>query len=227
MGYLSYYLAFVALQYVAGWGLRYPQLLVGAALLVVLRRWLPDPYLFVKHARRVQALKAQIAQNAENATARRDLAKIWLEKRRPRRAVPLLVEALRRDPASAELALLHGKALLAAGRAAEALPPLVEAEGRDERIYYGEAYLLAGRALLALGRAAEAEDALERYLKINSSSVEGYVRLAAARREQRDVDGARAAMRDAVDTFSQVPRFRQRAELRWVLRAYLMRVGLA
>jgi tetratricopeptide (TPR) repeat protein len=223
MGYLPYYL----FSLVAAYALQHPALLLIAVAAFVFRRWLPDPYLFLKHAGKVRALKAQIAQNADNVTARRDLAKIWLEKKRPRRALKLLEEARRRDGQNAELAFLQGKALVMAGRDEPALEPLVESAHANEKLYYGEAYLLAGRALYRLGRHAEAEDSFSRYVAINSSSVEGRVRLACARRELRDSDGAKQAMRDALETFSHVPRFRQRAELVWYLRARLMTVGLA
>jgi tetratricopeptide (TPR) repeat protein len=223
MGYLPYYL----FSFVAAYALQHPALLLIAVAAFVFRRKLPDPYLYLKHAGRVRALKAQIAQNADNVTARRDLAKIWLEKRRPRRALKLLEEARRRDGDNAELAFLQGKALVLAGRDQDALAPLVEAATKNEKLYYGDAYLLAGRALYRLGRHAEAEDAFARFVAINSSSVEGRVRLACARRELRDSDGAKSAMRDALETFSHVPRFRQRAELLWYLRARLMTVGLA
>lgn len=223
MGYLAYYLLFFA----ASWLFRYPYLLLAVVAVWLLRRWLPDPYLFFKHAGHVRRLKGEIRQNAENVTARRDLAKIWLTKRRPRRAIPLLEEARRRDRDSAELPLLLGKALFLAGRAEEALPLLVEAAQKSERQLYGEAYLVAGKALYKLGRWAEAEDAFVRYLSINSSSVEGRVLLACARRELKDAAGARAATREALETFAEVPRFRRRAELKWYLRARLMTMGLA
>jgi predicted Zn-dependent protease len=174
----------------------------------------------------VGKLKSEISQNLENVTARRDLARIWLEKRRPVRAIRLLDEARRREPESPELAFLLGKAHLMAGHDAESLPFLVESAHKNERYHYGEAYLLAGRALLELRRAPEAEDSLDRYVTINTSSVEGRVLLAIARREQKDKAGADKAMREALETFSQVPGFRRRAELRWWLRANLMRVGL-
>jgi tetratricopeptide (TPR) repeat protein len=223
MGYLLYYLV----PMVAAYALRYPYLLLGAAAILVLQRWLPDPYLFVKHARRVRNLKAQIAQNPDNVTARRDLAKILLEKRRPRRALKLLAEARGRDRDNVELMFLQGKALLLAGRPEEALGPLVDAAQLNEKFQYGDAYLIAGRALYAVDRNAEAEDAFSRYVAINSSTVEGRVRLACARRELRDAAGWKAATREALETFAHVPRFRQRQELLWYLRARLMTVGLA
>jgi tetratricopeptide (TPR) repeat protein len=225
MGYLPYYLFWIF----AGTLTRYPWLIAGVAIVWGLKRlrWLPDPYLFFKHLGRVRNLKQQIAQNPENATARRDLAKIWLEKKRPKRAIKLLEEARRRDPESAELAFLLGKALLLAKRPAEALDPLVESASKNEKLQYGEAYLVAGCALYALARNAEAEDAFARYIAINSSTVEGRVRLACARREQKDAAGAKQATREALETFSHVPRYRQRKEFFWYLRARLMTVGLA
>jgi predicted Zn-dependent protease len=228
MGYLAYLLAFYAIQHLAGYAVSYPYLIGAVVLLYLARRmrWLPDPYLWVKHAGRVRTLKSEISQNADNVTSRRDLARIWLEKGRPRRAIRLLEEARRREPESAELAFLLGKAHLLSGHADKSIEYIVESAHKNERFHYGEAYLLAGRALLALDRAPEAEDALNRYVAINKSSVEGRVRLAVARRRQRDKSGADAAMREALETFAQVPRFRRRAELRWWLRAKLMRVGL-
>jgi predicted Zn-dependent protease len=228
MGYLPYFLALWAFQYVAGYAFSYPLLIVAAAAVLLARRmrWLPDPYLWLKHARRVGRLKAEISQNPDNVTSRRDLARIWLEKGRPRRAITVLEEARRREPDSPELAFLLGKAHLMAGKAEKSLEFLVESAHKNEKFHYGEAYLLAGRALLELRRAPEAEDALDRYLAINTSSVEGHVLLALARREQKDKAGADKAMREALDTFAHVPRFRRRAELRWWLRANLMRVGL-
>lgn len=221
MGYLQYYFLILALQYVTGLGISYWQLGAAAVAAWLLRRWLPDPYLYFRFAACVRSLRTQIAANPDNATARRDLARIHLARRRPSRAIPLLEEARRRDPESAELAYLLGCALLAANRPSEALAPLVEAAGRDEKLLRGEVYLAAARALEELGRAGEAEDALLRYLALNSSTVEGRVRLSRVRRRQGNSAGAAEARRDALHTFAALPRFRRRAELRWYLLARL------
>lgn len=217
MGYLVYYLPFIALWI----GTSYPEVLLGAIVVLVLQRYLPDPVLWLRHQSRLRALRADIAQNPDNVTARRDLAVIWLDRRRPARALPILAEAARREPDSPELLYLIGRALLLSGRPQEALDPLVKAIAQQERMHYGEGYLLCARALLQLGRHAEAEDALRRFLRINRSSVEGHVRLGRARKAQGDAAGARAARTEARETFAQLPRFLRRKQLGWYLRALL------
>jgi tetratricopeptide (TPR) repeat protein len=223
MGYLAYYLALFGLSY----ALRYPWLMAAAAVVWLVQRWLPDPLLFFRHAGHVGRLRRDIGANRDNVTARRDLAKIWLAKKRPRRALKLLDEARQRDPESPELLLLTGIAQLESGHPDQALPLLIDAAARNERQQYGLAYLMAGRALAKLRRWHDAEDALGRYIAIHTSSVEARVRLAIVRRELRERDGAKASLRDAIETFAAVPGFRRRAELGWYLRAQLMRVGLA
>jgi tetratricopeptide (TPR) repeat protein len=221
VGQLFYY--FLLFGLVSRYLGEYPWLLGGALVLYLLKDRLPDPYVYLRTAGRIRRLAIEVAQNPDNATARRDLALVWLSRSRPRRAIPLLTEARRRDPESAELNYLLGLALSRAGRHEEALPLFVEAHGRDPRLRYGEVYLSAAVALTALGQKEEAEDALLMHLKINGSSVEGWVRLARLRRTQGDAAGARAALSGAVEAFEQSPRFQRRRQLAWYLRAQLQR----
>jgi predicted Zn-dependent protease len=117
-----------------------------------------------------------------------------------------------------------GVARLRCGDAEGALGPLVQAVEVDPRLRFGAPYLAAGEALLQLGRLEEAEDALERYVRANSSSIEGYVRLAHVREKRGDKEGARKAIREALDTWAQLPRFRRRGEVGWWLRAWFERI---
>jgi tetratricopeptide (TPR) repeat protein len=201
-----------------------PWVMAGVLVFFVLRPFIPDPWVLVKTFGRIQTLGAQIGANPANVSARRDLAELWLERLRPRRALSLLDQARQRDPNSAELLYLTGVARLRSGDAEGALEPLIKAVEIDARIRFGEAYLAAAEALVTLSRFEEAADVLERYVNVNSSSVQGFVWLSEVRRQRGDREGARKALREALATWSQVPGFRRRAELRWWLRAQLVRL---
>jgi predicted Zn-dependent protease len=220
MGYWTYYLAWIALTY----ALHRPWMMVGVLVFFVLRPFIPDPFVLARTWGRIRTLDAQISANPANVTARRDLAEIWLERMRPRRALALLDEARARTPADAELLYLTGLARLRSGDAAGALDPLVQAVEVDPRVRFGEPYLVAAEALLSLDRLEEAEDALDRYVSSNSSSLQGYVRLAEARKRRGDRVGAQKALREALDTWSQLPGYRRRSELGWWLRAWVERI---
>lgn len=222
MGYWTYYLIWLLLAY----GLRHPALLLGAVLFFVLRRFIPDPWVWIRTMGRIRAAEAQIAANPANVKARRDLARVYLERRRAAKARKLLDEALARDPDEPELLYLSGVARLETGDPQGALQPIVRAVERSPNLLFGEPYRAAARALGKLRRFEEQADALERYLACNSSSVEGHVRLAEARAKLGDRDGAREALRNGLATWSQVPGYQRRKQLGWWLRAQLARLWI-
>jgi tetratricopeptide (TPR) repeat protein len=232
MGYWTYYLAWIALTY----ALHRPWMMLGALAFFVLRPFIPDPFVLARTFRRIRTLDAQIAANPANVTARRDLAEIWLTRLRPRRALALLDEARARArahegssaqsaSADAELLYLTGVARVRSGDIEGALEPLVQAVDLDPRVRFGEPYLVAAEALTALRRFEEAEDALDRYVSSNSSSLQGYVRLAEVRKARGDRQGARRALSEALDTWAQIPAYRRRKELGWWLRAWVARLS--
>ncbi len=220
MGYWVYYLA-VLLAY---WAADNPSVLVVLVLFFVLRRWIPDPFVLFRTFGRIGTLREQIAANPANVTARRDLARIYLERLRPRSALKLLDEALSRDAESPELLYLRGLALHRSGKHQDALSPLVEAVELDPRVGFGEAYLIAGDALSELGRHEEAIDAYDRFVERNTSSVQGWTKLALAHRRAKEEQEAKRALDEALATWRQVPGYKRRMELGWFLRAQLARL---
>lgn len=220
MGYLAYYLA-VLLAY---WAADNPSVLLALVVLFVLRRWIPDPWVLLRTFGRIRVLREQIAANPANVTARRDLARIYLERLRPRAALLLLDEALERDRESPELLFMRGLALHASGKPEEALAPIVQAVELDGRVGFGEAYLVAGDALSELGRHEEAIDAYERFVERNTSSVEGWTKLALAHRRADESEQAQEALREALATWRQIPGYKRRSEIGWFLRAQLTRL---
>ena len=218
-GWGSYYLFWIVAPALLAVISSHPGFLIIIVVGLVARRWLPDPFLFLKHQGRVRSLQADIDANASNVTARRDLAKIWLEKHRPRRALPLLDQAIARDPDSIELLYLSGVAHLLAGNHENAVTALVTVVHREPNFLYGEAYLRAADALMALGRWDDADDALERHVKINSSSLEGRFKRVRVCKARNDAEGLRKAQSDLREVWRALPSYQRRKQFGWYLRS--------
>ncbi len=221
MGYYWVYYLAVLLAY---WAVDHPAVLGVIVVVLLLRRWIPDPWVWLRTVGRIRALRAQIDANPSNVTARRDLARIYLERLRPGAALALLDQALERDRESPELLFLRGLALHRRGEHEEALDPIVRAVALDPRVGFGEAYLVAGDALSALSRHEEACDAYERFVETNSSSVQGWVKLAKAHARASEKDAAKRALDEALSTWRLIPGYRRRQELGWYVRAHLARL---
>jgi tetratricopeptide (TPR) repeat protein len=220
MGYLLYYV----LPFAAAYAVQNPLIALAAVVIFAARGWLPDPVVWLRTYSHARALRQQVKANPANAVARRDLARILIAHRRPKSALPLLDEALRRAPDDPALLVLAGEAHLAAGDPESALAPLVRAVELAPSILYGEPYRIAGRALARLRRFEEAEDAFERFLRFQGSSIAGHVELALVRRRRGDAAAARASLAEGIDTFSQVPWFKKREQLGWLVAAHVVRI---
>jgi tetratricopeptide (TPR) repeat protein len=221
MGYYWVYYLAVLLAY---WAIDKPIVLLAIVGFIVFRRWIPDPWVLLRTFGRIRALREQIAANPANVTARRDLARIYLDRLRPRAALALIDEARERDEESSELLYLRGVALHRIGRNEDALEPLVDAVDRDKRSTFCEPYLIAGDALTELGRHDEAIDAYERFVEKSTSSIEGWTKLALAHNRAGEKAEAKTALSEANATWRQIPGYRRRAELGWFLRAQLYRM---
>jgi len=215
----SYYLFWIVAPALLAAVSSHPEFLGVIVVGLLARRWLPDPIMFFKHRARVRTLQIDIDTHASNATARRDLAKIWLEKHRPQRALPLLERAIARDPNSVELQFLSGVAHLLARQHERAVEALVAVTHREPNFQYGEAFLRAADALIALGRWDDADDALERYVKINSSSIEARCKRVRVCKARKDDEGARKAQADLRDVWRSLPAYQRRRQFGWYLRS--------
>ena len=217
--YFTYYLAWVFFSY----ALRTPWLLLGLVVLLVLRPFVPNPAALARLFGRARRLRAQVAVNRANVTARRDLAVIYLDGLRARAAVPLLREGLSLAPNDAELLYLLGLSLHRSGKHEEALAPLVQAVAIDPRVRYGAPFSVAGDALFALHRWEGALDAYEHYQADNSSDVSGYTRLARCHVKIGDRAAARAALHEGIRTWGLLPGSMKRRQFGHFVRAHWAR----
>lgn len=232
MGYFAYYLLPIGLAFAT----QHP----GAALLVgviwLCRGYLPDPAVWLRTMGRIRRLNTDLDLNPDNLVAARDLARVYLERMRPKKAVKL-IEATRERMAKsprkslgsrddAELLFHLGVARHRSGDAEGALAPLIEAVAIAPDVGRGEPYMVAADALAKLGRWEEAEDSLDRYLGQNQSSVEAYVKLARIRSRRKDSQGTSEALREARSTWRVLPGFMQRRQFRWFLEAIVAPIWL-
>jgi tetratricopeptide (TPR) repeat protein len=196
-----------------------PELLAIPILALLLYRWLPDPALYIAKFSRLRRLKSRILQNPQDINARRDVAMIYIAQRRPKKAIAALQPAFERGQDTGDARLLLGKAYYQCGdyeRCAELLLAGAEAQ---PKLAYGEPLLVAAEALHKLGRVDDAIATFERYLKINTSSVEGFYRMAAAMKDKADADAAKRLLQQAVRTYAELPGFLRRRQLSWYLQA--------
>ena len=108
---------------------------------------------------------------------------------------------------------MSGVAHLLAGNPDKAVEALVAVTHREPNFQYGEAYLRAADALMALGRWDDADDALERYVKINSSSVEARWKRLRVCKARKDAAGEQTAKADLRDVWRTLPGYQRRKQL--------------
>jgi tetratricopeptide (TPR) repeat protein len=225
VGYWSYYL----LSFFLAYATRNPAAAALALVFWLCRGFLPDPVVWLRTMGRISKLKADIELNPANMVATRDLARLYLERKRPKKAIALIeltrqrMAESRRHPQGsrddAELLFHLGLAKFRSGDAAGALEPLVGAVAIAPEVGRGDPYMVAADALSKLGRWEEAEDALERYLGQNQSTIAVYVKLARVRVRRKDREGASDAIKQAKQTWGVLPSFIRRHEWHWYLAA--------
>ncbi|MDB5217890.1 MAG: hypothetical protein JWO86_5817 [Myxococcaceae bacterium] len=225
MGYWSYYL----LSFLLAYATQNPAAAVLALGFWLCRGFLPDPVVWLRTMGKISRLRAEIEINPSNMMATRDLARLYLERKRPKQAIFLIEKTRQRMAEStrhpqgslddAELLFQLGIARLKCGEPEAALEPLVAAIAIAPEVGRGDPYLVAGDALAKLGRWEEAEDSLERFIGKNQSSVQAYVKLARARAKRKDEAGSKDAITQGKQTWGVLPSFKRRHEWPWYVAA--------
>jgi tetratricopeptide (TPR) repeat protein len=218
----SYYLIYLLAPMAIAWVTSFPWLLALAPIAIVGRKWLPDPYLFFRRRRRMNALRTAVKNNPHDTQSAIDLAALYLEQRRPQRALPLVDRALERDPRVAELIHYRGLSLLGLGRYAEAYLTFAAAAELQPKLRYGEPLLRAGDSLVAQKKHKDALPLYERFVQLNHSSIEGLYKLSRARETSGDRQGSRDARSKARSLYGELPAYARKSQLGWYLRSWVV-----
>lgn len=167
-------------------------------------------------------LKKVLALNPHDMSARYELAGMYLERGQYQRAQELLEELSPSMKETPDVQYDLGTCYLEQGDTDTGEMLILQALEQNARLRHGEPYIrLAGAfaetdAQKALQYARQASEQ-------NVSSCQAYYQLGEVYERLGDRDAARRAYRDCVNTYFSLPRFRQRHERKWAMRARMKR----
>ncbi|OCT11905.1 hypothetical protein A8709_29010 [Paenibacillus pectinilyticus] len=164
--------------------------------------------------RRATRLRSDLHANPHNTSAKLDLARILIERKKFEEALPYLEQTLPIMQESADVHYEIGLCHLRLGHIAEGESFMLKAIDLNPRVKYGEAYLRLGEALapLAPERAAQF---IEHFRDLHSSSVEAYYRLGQLYQQMGRQGEAKRAYTEALDIYRGLPRYSRRQQRRW------------
>src|SRR6185503_1071624 len=151
-------------------------------------------------------LQRTIERNEHDVGAHSDLGRILVQQGHYERALPHLERAIRRMEESPETNYYYGISLARSGRADEGERRIRRALEINARFLYGEPQVALARMHLERDP-AEAQRWAEQAVKLNTSSVEGWVVLAEAEQRRGDKRAAHAAFEQAKSAYKQLPTY--------------------
>ena len=181
-------------------------------------RWF-DPRRLFSRQRAIAELRRTVAINEHDAAARNDLGRMLVERGSYGDALPHLERAMQRMSDSAETNYNYGRCLLRMGRDEEGERYIRRALEIHSRHLYGEPQVELARHFLKRDKIAEARRWAEEAVKLNTSSIEGWVLLGRAARELADPAAARKAFTAARDGYRQLPGYLRLPNRRWFVEA--------
>jgi len=193
-----------------------------ASLLLVLLLWwvtdhftfqfLPDPLRWLGRRQREGQLRRLLDANPSDRRARRELAELLLERRRPAEAAALLRRNVEAGDEDLHTAFALGAALARSGARDRAEPVLAVARQLDPAFRMGEIDLELGRLRVRAGDFAGAREALSRLVAARPGTVEGRWLLGEALRGLGEPAAAAEVREAGWREYQGLPRFRRRHE---------------
>lgn len=180
---------------------------------------LPDPVRWVMRWRRVGQLERTLLGNPHDGRARLELAQLYVERGKGKRAVDVLRPTFDTGADDIQSVFTMGEACLQAGYVEQGEKLLAHAEDLNPDFRVGEIHLVRGRQRLARGDYQGAKTALQALVKARRGTIIGRVLLARALNRLGDDAEASLIKDDAWNEYVSAPRFQRRKERLWAWRA--------
>ena len=181
-------------------------------------RWF-DPGGLFRRRQAIHELRQTISRNQHDAAAHNDLGRILAQQGRYGAALPHMERALRRMEEAPETNFYYGLCLLNTGRREEGERSIRRSLEINPRFLYGEPQTVLARAHLENGDAEGARQWAREAVKLNTSSVEGWVLLGRAEGDRGDAPAARDAFAKAKDAYKNLPAYLHLPNRKWLVAA--------
>jgi tetratricopeptide (TPR) repeat protein len=181
-------------------------------------RWF-DPRGLFRRRQAIHELRQTIERNEHDAAAHNDLGRILAQQGRYEAALPHLERAIRRMEEAPETNFYYGLCLLNTGRREEGERSIRRSLEINPRFLYGEPQTVLARTRLEHRDADGAQRWAREAVKLNTSSVEGWVLLGRAENDRGDATAARDAFAKAKDAYKHLPAYLHLPNRKWLVAA--------
>jgi len=181
-------------------------------------RWF-DPRQLFRRRYAIQDLRQTIDRNEHDAAAHNDLGRLLAQKGDFAGALPHMERAMKRMDEAPETNFYYGLCLLNLGRREEGKRSIQRALQINPRFLYGEPQTVLARAYLDDGNTEEARRWAHEAVKLNTSSVEGWVVLGQTEQRRGDEAGARDAYVKGKDAYRNLPGYLRLPNRKWLIAA--------
>lgn len=171
----------------------------------------------LKRNSRIRKLKGIIAASPNDVSAKVELARLLIDRKKYSEALRLLEPLQTVLDDSAEYWDDLGQALAATGRRAEGETAMLRALKLNPKVKYGAPYLRLA-TMSVTDNQEKALAYLRSFQDIHSSSCEAYYRLAEVYSRMGRKADAKSAAEEGLRVYRSLPKYRKRAERGWALR---------
>jgi tetratricopeptide (TPR) repeat protein len=181
-------------------------------------RWF-DPPALLKRRQAIRELRQTVERNEHNAAAHNDLGRLLAQQGDYRGALPHMERAMRRMEEAPETNFYYGLCLLNTGRREEGERSVRRSLEINPRFLYGEPQTLLARTNLEHNDVEEGRRWAREAVKLNTSSVEGWVLLGRAEERRGDAAAAREAFTQAKNAYKHLPAYLHLPNRKWLVAA--------
>ncbi len=169
-------------------------------------------------SRKASRLRQVLHSNPHDTSAKLDLARILIEKKKYREAAEFLEQTLKVMEDSADVHYELGLCRLKLGDLKQGERLMLRALEINPRVRYGEPFLRLGEVYASVDP-EKAVAYLESFKELHSSSCEAYYRLGLLYRQLGRDEDARRAFQETLHIYRGLPKYSRRKQRRWAFLA--------